>query len=380
MRGSAKLEWKAGVVQWQNGSFPSCIQGFDSPHPLQACSKFEPWQPEHIAAFVMAESQTLPNGLAHTCRMNSPSAPKVICIVSLLALSEAQLRTLAQSACGPFDVLTLSSVAELAQIGGSPPAVLVKQSQLDGALSAWPAADRPTILVVADKPTAAQVLQWTQWGVQDVLTTQACGQATLGQRLFAAIERHRLTQELRAASVSAYATDLDTGLPHEQQLMEHMSQLMALRERQPSPMALLVLRVEGLATVQARAGAEAAHALRRKVAVRLRAGVRASDVVAFLGEDSFSVLLTTLLAPSDAVQVGAKLMSALHAPFNISGTAVAISAALGIAQYPEDGSHAQALLQRAVGLANATAAQGRVGFANFGEMGAAGAMAAANDD
>jgi peptidoglycan/LPS O-acetylase OafA/YrhL len=25
----------AGVVQWQNGSFPSCIRGFDSHHPLQ---------------------------------------------------------------------------------------------------------------------------------------------------------------------------------------------------------------------------------------------------------------------------------------------------------------------------------------------------------
>jgi hypothetical protein len=25
----------AGVVQWQNGSFPSCIRGFDSLRPLQ---------------------------------------------------------------------------------------------------------------------------------------------------------------------------------------------------------------------------------------------------------------------------------------------------------------------------------------------------------
>ena len=24
----------AGVVQWQNGSFPSCTRGFDSLHPL----------------------------------------------------------------------------------------------------------------------------------------------------------------------------------------------------------------------------------------------------------------------------------------------------------------------------------------------------------
>src|SRR5579872_6150543 len=28
----------AGVVQWQNGSFPSCIRGFDSLRPLQIAS------------------------------------------------------------------------------------------------------------------------------------------------------------------------------------------------------------------------------------------------------------------------------------------------------------------------------------------------------
>jgi hypothetical protein len=26
----------AGVVQWQNGSFPSCTRGFDSLHPLRS--------------------------------------------------------------------------------------------------------------------------------------------------------------------------------------------------------------------------------------------------------------------------------------------------------------------------------------------------------
>src|SRR5437870_1135131 len=31
----SKIENRAaGVVQWQNGSFPSCTRGFDSPHPL----------------------------------------------------------------------------------------------------------------------------------------------------------------------------------------------------------------------------------------------------------------------------------------------------------------------------------------------------------
>ncbi len=308
--------------------------------------------------------------------MKPAPAFETICIVSLHPMTAAQCAALAQSAWGHFDMLLLASVGELAQIGGVA-AVLVTEKDLSAALTAWPAAASPAILVVADQPSAAQMLQWTQWGVQDVLPAKACTQASMGQRLLAAIERHRLMQDSRASSVSAYATNLDTGLPHERQLMEHMSQLMALRERQPSPMALLVLRIEGLATAQARWGVEAANSLRRKVAVRLRAGVRASDVVAFLGQDSFSVLLTTMLSPGDAVQVAAKLMAALKAPFTVSGHQVAVSAALGIAQYPEDGSHAQALLQRAVGLANSSSAQGRVGFANFSEAGGA---TAANDD
>src|SRR4030088_334403 len=31
----SEFKTDAGVVQWQNGSFPSCIRGFDSLRPLQ---------------------------------------------------------------------------------------------------------------------------------------------------------------------------------------------------------------------------------------------------------------------------------------------------------------------------------------------------------
>ena len=124
---------------------------------------------------------------------------------------------------------------------------------------------------------------------------------------------------------------------------------------------------------------EAANVLRRKVAVRLRAGVRASDVVASLGEDSFSVLLAAMLAASDAQHVGAKLLASLTTPFKVAGQDVALAASLGIAQYPQDGRQPQALLNRAVGLAASGEAQGRAGFANFTESGGIG-PAAANDD
>ena len=51
------------------------------------------------------------------------------------------------------------------------------------------------------------------------------------------VERKRL----EVAARKAYATDLATGLPNHAQLMEHMTHLLALREREPAPMVLLVL-------------------------------------------------------------------------------------------------------------------------------------------
>src|SRR5687767_6195941 len=35
----ARKPGNAGVVQWQNGSFPSCIRGFDSFRPLHPASR-----------------------------------------------------------------------------------------------------------------------------------------------------------------------------------------------------------------------------------------------------------------------------------------------------------------------------------------------------
>lgn len=234
------------------------------------------------------------------------------------------------------------------------------------------APDLATVLIARSADPAA-VVELLRLGVQDLLTPEQAAGEELGQRLRAAIERKAIEREAR----TAYATDLGTGLPHQQQLVEHMSHLLALREREPSPMAVLVLRMEGFATVDARYGREAANVLRRKVAVRLRAGVRASDVVASIGEDSFGVLLAAMLAPSDAQAVGDKLLASMHAPFQITGHDVAVAAALGVALFPEDGSQPDALLRRAIGLAASATAVGRVGMANYVEGGAG---AAANDE
>ncbi|MBK7518266.1 MAG: GGDEF domain-containing protein [Betaproteobacteria bacterium] len=188
-----------------------------------------------------------------------------------------------------------------------------------------------------------------------------------------AVERKRLERATR----TAYATDLATGLPHQAQLLEHMTQLLALREREPAPMVLIVLRVEGYAGAAARLGSEAANILRRKVAVRLRSALRASDVVAAMGPDAFGVLLGHVESPGDGERVAAKLVRSLQQPFMVAGQPCAVAAAVGLAHTPEHGKDAESLLQRASAQAGSLATLGRDGFAASTERGPS---RAANDD
>ena len=169
-----------------------------------------------------------------------------------------------------------------------------------------------------------------------------------------AVERKRVERSAR----TAYATDLATGLPHEAQLLEHMTQLIALRERQPAPMVLIALRVEGYAQAAARLGGEAGNVLRRKVAVRLRGGLRASDVVAAVGPEMFGVLLGHLDAKGDGERVAAKLVRALQQPLVVAGQPCAVAVSVGLAIYPDHGKDAASLLRRALSQAASVAVGG----------------------
>jgi len=239
----------------------------------------------------------------------------------------------------------------------------------------WPGLSQATaepalIVLTTEEPGSDLATQLVRKGVQDVLPLSIDAVDALPRAVRLAIERKGQERLMR----KAYATDLMTGLPNQSQLIEHINQLIALLEREPAPMALLALRVEGLASAEARFGAESANVLRRKIAVRLRVGVRASDVVASLGMDSFAVLLPKIQDPQDADRVAAKLSAALHPPFAMSGSEIAIAVASGVAHYPQDGKDATTLLRRAAGLAASSPAQGRGGFVN-----AEGNEGAAND-
>src|SRR5436190_635136 len=111
---------------------------------------------------------------------------------------------------------------------------------------------------------------------------------------------------------------------------------------------------------------------------RLRAGVRASDVVAAVGGETFAVLLGSILGSDDAERVAVKLVAAIAAPFTIAAVERSVAVAVGIAHYPNDGREAERLLRRALALAAVAPATSAGGLATVRDADG-GARAAAND-
>lgn len=227
------------------------------------------------------------------------------------------------------------------------------------------------VVLVLPGATAASATALLQAGVQDVLP--AAEPEALARALRLGIERKAIERAAR----KAYATDLSTGLPNHAQLLEHMTHLLALREREPAPMALIVLRVEGLARAGDVLGAEAVNVLRRKAAVRLRAALRASDVVASIGTDAFAVLLAWIDSPADGDAVMRKLAQSLAEPYTVAGRRQTLAVSAGLASVPEHGKDADALLRRALGQAAQAAT---VGGAEPAQAADRGPGAAANDE
>lgn len=293
-----------------------------------------------------------PQVASFAARHCGPDSPASADLAATLADAEAML-------CGdlPYDAIVLDAAS----------VVVVAAAEVEAI------AARAALVAVVVEPDAEHTLGWLRSGAEDVLGPDELLGPAGWRRVRFAVERRRRGE----GREPAYATDPGTGLPHRRQLVEHLSQLLALRERDPSPMAVLALRVE-LPAATSGSGDEA-ELLRRKIAVRLRAGVRASDIVAAIDGEDFAVVLGTLLASADAARVAEKLGAAIAAPIRVGNSEHSVPVALGIAHYPQDGNQADRLLRRALALAAVAPALTHAGPAAIQDP--AGALrTAANDE
>ena len=142
----------------------------------------------------------------------------------------------------------------------------------------------------------------------------------------------------------AYHDEL-TGLPNRYLLMDRFNQAAVRAVRQDKQVALLFLDLDGFKSINDSLGHPGGDGLLQQVATRLAACIRTSDTACRYGGDEFVVLLPDLDGREGAVAAAEKIRAHLEMPYVVDGTSIKITASVGMAICPVDGSRCADLVR-----------------------------------
>jgi diguanylate cyclase (GGDEF)-like protein len=141
--------------------------------------------------------------------------------------------------------------------------------------------------------------------------------------------------------------DALTDLPNRALLSERLQQAILRAKRDRSRVGLMYFDLDKFKPINDSYGHEVGDLLLKAVVKRTTDCVRASDTVARIGGDEFAVLLATVDGWQDALGVAEKIRAALNQAFNVADHVLEISASIGLAIFPENGSDEMVLARHA---------------------------------
>ena len=182
------------------------------------------------------------------------------------------------------------------------------------------------------------------------------------------IGTHIDIQELKEAEAQVRQQaffDPLTNLPNRRMMRDRLEQEIKRNRRDGRKMALLLMDLDHFKAVNDTLGHDAGDVLLCEAASRLRACVREHDTVARMGGDEFTLLITALDGDCSLEPVLQKLLEAIARPFEVQAERVFVSASIGVAMHPDDGSDAEVLLKSADQAMYEAKALGRNRFSFF---------------
>jgi len=172
--------------------------------------------------------------------------------------------------------------------------------------------------------------------------------------------------------------DALTGLPNRRQLLWRAERALDQARRMQHQFALLLIDLDRFKIINDTLGHSAGDELLVEVGRRLRACVRHSDqvlesglevtgarshrsleAVGRLGGDEFVALLPEVLDDQDAARVAQRVLDALREPIIVSGQECFVTASVGVAIYPRDGTTVVDLLRNSDVAMYSVKAQGK---------------------
>jgi diguanylate cyclase (GGDEF)-like protein len=149
-------------------------------------------------------------------------------------------------------------------------------------------------------------------------------------------------QTLRAPASVDGLTRLPTRVQFEDQLAAQIARCDASRSR----LALLFVDLDGFKPVNDTFGHSSGDVVLKQVGERLKAVLRAGDMVGRIGGDEFVLMVTGSPTDEAVAQVAKRVIDEVSRPYEIDGRGVGISCSIGIVFYPDSGAHTK-LIARA---------------------------------
>lgn len=157
---------------------------------------------------------------------------------------------------------------------------------------------------------------------------------------------HDMTEKRQAEQVIRHQANFDalTDLPNRRLFFDRLGQEIEHASGTHDELALLFIDLDRFKEVNDTLGHDQGDLLLLEVVRRIAASVRASDTVARLAGDEFTVILPAVGDTDVAAGIAEAILERIAAPYTLAGELVAVSASIGVAIYPKDADNAEALL------------------------------------
>nr|WP_297459931.1 GGDEF domain-containing protein [uncultured Halomonas sp.] len=166
--------------------------------------------------------------------------------------------------------------------------------------------------------------------------------ATLKAQALARTASSKLDEVIRSSQHDAL-----TNTPNRTMMRDRLESAITQARRHGTHIAVLFLDLDRFKQINDTLGHTIGDRVMQLVARRLASAVRDSDTVSRYGGDEFLILLNDISQASDAALIAAKMLADLAAPSRVGAHAFHLSASLGIAIHPEDGTDTATLIDRA---------------------------------
>ena len=136
-----------------------------------------------------------------------------------------------------------------------------------------------------------------------------------------------------------------TGLPNRILLEERLADAIAEARRNETRVAVLMLDLDRFKRINESLGHGIGDSLIQAAAGRLKENLSTKDTVARIGGDEFAIIMPNLSEDKDLERLPSRIQEILAAPFTVDKAEIRLSAGIGIALYPENGTQPEDLLR-----------------------------------